>query len=105
MRVSEVHNNNNWAFEISGFKVRVLLLMHIRLECFCIPRASVTFTVSVTLTGTARPAGSNAQEERMKERLGVTKRRGSNSSVFMLVWESNNLLLSTLPKIRNKTPW
>lgn len=81
LRVSEVHKNNNQTSEISGFKVRVLLLMHIRSECSRIPRASVTFTVSVTMTGTARPAGSNTQERRTKERSVVTlQRRGSAAS-------------------------
>lgn len=71
-KVSEVHKNNNQTLEIPGFKVRVLLLMHIRSECFHIPRAPVTFTVSLTMTGTARPAGSNTQERKIKERSVVT---------------------------------
>ena len=62
--------------------------MHIRSECFLIPRAPVTFTVSVTLTGTARPAGSNTQEERIKERLVVTlQRRGSTASQSLQISE------------------
>lgn len=75
-RVSEVHKNNNQTWEISGFKVRVLLLTHIRSECFRIPRAPVTFTVSLTMTGTARPAGSNTQERKIKERSVVTLQMG-----------------------------
>ena len=55
--------------------------MRIRSECFCIPRAPVTFTVSVTMTGTARPAGSNTQERRIKERLVVTLQRKGSPAV------------------------
>lgn len=83
--------------EISSFKVRVLLLMHIRSECFHIPRAPVTFTVSVTMTGTTRPAGSNTQERRIKERLVVTlQRRGSAASQSLQISEECVSLLERL---------
>lgn len=73
--MSEVYKNNKQTLQISGFKVRGLLLTHIRSESFRIPRAPVTFTVSITMTGIARPAGSNTQERRIKERSVVTLQR------------------------------
>lgn len=66
--------------------VRALLLLHIRSESFCIPRTPVTFTVSITVTGMAEPAGSNTQERRIKERsLGTPEEGECRPSLFTYV--------------------
>lgn len=71
-----IWQNNNQTTEISGFKVRVLLLTHIWPESARIPRAPVTFTVNVTTDKHgARPVGSNTREGRIKERSVVTLQR------------------------------
>lgn len=70
--VSEASKNNNQTLENSGLKVaqRALLLMHIRSESFRIPRAPVTFTVSVTVTGTAKACWQQHPREQDQGEVG-----------------------------------
>lgn len=70
-KVPKLDMNNNDAFEISGFKVQIVLLMGtVSLGCCMILRTFVP--VSITITRSARPVCSNSQEE---SRLSIILQR------------------------------